>query len=246
LREGRKSFLERFEGIESGVECERWQPVLSAIADGRATAAQLTEARPHLRNCLACRATLRGQVPSRRPLAAMLPVGLAGLVERFLPGVAGAEAAGTGAGVLSVSGAKLAALLAAGATATAGGGLVVAHETRDVAARPATPHVALRAVVTLPRHAVTVPVVTATAARPDAPPPASERSRPRSRPRVVARRHPTTVRVEFVPRGAESGAPRPPARAVRATAARASAPKLLPAPSQDGADTSRGEFSPQP
>jgi RNA polymerase sigma factor (sigma-70 family) len=250
LREGRKSFLERFEGIESGVECERWQPMLSAIADGTATAAQLTEARPHLRNCPACRATLRGEVRSRRPLAAMLPVGLVGFVERFLPGVAGAEAAGTGAGagagVLGVSGAKLAALLVAGATATAGGGLVVAHETRHVAAHSAAPRVAPRAAVALPRHAVTTPAVTVTAARPDAPPRTSKRARPRSRPRVVAHRRPTTARVEFVPRGAESRAPRPPARAVRATAAGASAPKPLPAPSQNGADTSRGEFSPQP
>jgi RNA polymerase sigma factor (sigma-70 family) len=248
LREGRKSFFERFEGIESGVECERWQPVLSAIADSTATAAQLTEARPHLRNCPACRATLRGQVRSRRPFAAMLPVGLVGLIERFLPGVAGADAAGTGAGasVLGVSGAKLAALLAAGATATAGGGLVVAHETRDAAARPAATRVAPRVAVVIPRPAVTAPAVTATAARPDAPPRTSGRSRPRSRPRVVARRHPTTARVEFVPRGAASGAPRSPTRLAHATAARASAPKLLPAPPQGGADTSRGEFSPQP
>ena len=31
LAEGRKSFLERFEGIETGAECERWQPVLAAM-----------------------------------------------------------------------------------------------------------------------------------------------------------------------------------------------------------------------
>ena len=59
LTEGRKSFLERFEGIEAGVECQRWRPVLSAMVSGEATAAQITEARPHLRNCPACKATLR-------------------------------------------------------------------------------------------------------------------------------------------------------------------------------------------
>ncbi|MCW2985105.1 MAG: hypothetical protein JWR63_2675, partial [Conexibacter sp.] len=89
LTEGRKSFLERFEGIEAGVECRRWQPVLSAMVDGEATAAQITDARPHLRNCPACRATLRGLHRSGKPLAAVLPVGLlgaagklSGLVER--------------------------------------------------------------------------------------------------------------------------------------------------------------------
>src|SRR4051812_19612851 len=93
LTEGRKTFLERFEGIEAGAECDRWQPVLSAMVDGEATAAQLTEARPHLRNCPACRATLRGMHEAHRPLAAVLPVGLigagvkmSGLLERALPG----------------------------------------------------------------------------------------------------------------------------------------------------------------
>ena len=51
LAEGRKAFLERYEGIESGEECERWAATLSAIVDGEATAAQLADVRPHLRNC---------------------------------------------------------------------------------------------------------------------------------------------------------------------------------------------------
>jgi len=93
LTEGRKSFLERFDGIEAGTECERWQPVLSAMVDGEATAAQITEARPHLRNCPPARATLRGLDQANRPLAAVLPVGLvgagaklSGLLERLVPG----------------------------------------------------------------------------------------------------------------------------------------------------------------
>ena len=139
LTEGRKSFLERFEGIEEGAECQRWQPVLVAMASGEATAAQITEARPHLRNCPACKATLRGLHQSHRPLKAVLPVGLvsvgaklSGLVERLLPGVGGGDAGGAaagGAGLLGIGGAKLAGLLAVGAAATAGGGLVVAQET---------------------------------------------------------------------------------------------------------------------
>src|SRR3954447_13816193 len=50
LAEGRKSFLERFAGIEAGEECARWLPVLSAIVDGEATAEQMADLRPHLRN----------------------------------------------------------------------------------------------------------------------------------------------------------------------------------------------------
>src|SRR5205814_6178283 len=33
--EGRRSFLRNVEGIESGAECERLAPALSALADGR-------------------------------------------------------------------------------------------------------------------------------------------------------------------------------------------------------------------
>ena len=108
------------------------------MVSGEATAAQITDARPHLRNCPACKATLRGLHQSHRPLKAVLPVGLvsvgaklSGLVERLLPGLGGGDAGGAaagGAGLLGIGGAKLAGLLAAGAVATAGGGLVVAQE----------------------------------------------------------------------------------------------------------------------
>jgi len=76
LSEGRRSFLERYEGIESGAECERWLPVLSALADGEASPEQLVELRPHLRNCPGCRATLRTLRDSSKPLAALMPVPL--------------------------------------------------------------------------------------------------------------------------------------------------------------------------
>src|SRR4051794_20852879 len=149
LAEGRKSFLERFDGIEAGAECERWQPVLSAIIDGEATGAQMNEVRPHLRNCQACRATLRGLHDAHRPLAAVLPVGLigasvklSGLLERVMPGFSagGAEGAGaavSSAGVLGVGGAKLAAVLASGAVAIGGGTAVVQHAEHSRAAKPA-------------------------------------------------------------------------------------------------------------
>ena len=77
LTEGRRSFLSRYADIESGAECELWLPVISAMVDGEATSEQLIELRPHLRNCLGCRATLKALQDSSQPLAAVLPVPLA-------------------------------------------------------------------------------------------------------------------------------------------------------------------------
>jgi RNA polymerase sigma factor (sigma-70 family) len=84
LAEGRKSFLARYAGIEAGEECRRWAPVLSAMVDGEATAEQMLELRPHLRNCAGCRAALRELRGSSAPLVAVFPVGglaLAGTAE---------------------------------------------------------------------------------------------------------------------------------------------------------------------
>jgi RNA polymerase sigma factor (sigma-70 family) len=76
LTEGRRSFLRRVEGIESGAECERLAPHLSALADGVATARDMAALRPHLRTCLSCRAALRDarEVPAR--VAALAPIAL--------------------------------------------------------------------------------------------------------------------------------------------------------------------------
>ncbi|MEA2148505.1 MAG: hypothetical protein QOD69_335 [Solirubrobacteraceae bacterium] len=76
LTEGRRNFLERYAGIESGAECERWMPVISAMVDGEATPEQIVELRPHLRNCPGCRATLKALHDSSAPLTAVLPVPL--------------------------------------------------------------------------------------------------------------------------------------------------------------------------
>src|SRR4051812_3724549 len=79
LAEGRKSFLARYAGIEAGEECRRWAPVLAGMVDGEASAEQLLELRPHLRNCAGCRAALRELRGSNAPLAALFPVGGVGL-----------------------------------------------------------------------------------------------------------------------------------------------------------------------
>ena len=73
LAEGRKSFLERYAGIESGQECERLAPMLSAFVDGEADAAQTVALRAHLRQCLACRATMRGLHDASQPLTVVFP-----------------------------------------------------------------------------------------------------------------------------------------------------------------------------
>ncbi|MEA2180383.1 MAG: hypothetical protein QOG77_3680 [Solirubrobacteraceae bacterium] len=75
LAEGRKSFLARYAGIETGEECKRWAPTLSAMVDGEASAAQLVELRPHLRNCAGCRALVRELRGSNAPLVALFPLG---------------------------------------------------------------------------------------------------------------------------------------------------------------------------
>jgi hypothetical protein len=72
LTEGRKAFLARVEGIEAGAECER-PPVISRIADGEASPAELRAARPHLRTCLTCRARLRAFRAAPAQVAALLP-----------------------------------------------------------------------------------------------------------------------------------------------------------------------------
>jgi RNA polymerase sigma factor (sigma-70 family) len=89
LAEGRKSFLERYAGIESGSECRRLAPALSAFVDGEADAARTVELRAHLRQCLSCRAAVRGLHDAARPLEVVFPA--AGL----LVAGGGAEHAGS-------------------------------------------------------------------------------------------------------------------------------------------------------
>jgi RNA polymerase sigma factor (sigma-70 family) len=82
ITEGRRRFIAVFEGIESGEECERFAPIVEALAQGSATPAQLLSIRPHLRHCIACRAAVRDLHLSRLHRASLffpgfllLPVG---------------------------------------------------------------------------------------------------------------------------------------------------------------------------
>ena len=72
IAEGRKRFLKVYRGIESGEACERYEPVLDALAGGTATSAQVLSIRPHLRHCAACRATVRSMRFSRTRRIALL------------------------------------------------------------------------------------------------------------------------------------------------------------------------------
>lgn len=86
LYEGRRSFLERYSGIESGDECRRWEPLLSALVDGEATRDELVELRPHLRRCSPCRAVVRELHRSSTPLSVVFPgVAVAALADHAEP-----------------------------------------------------------------------------------------------------------------------------------------------------------------
>ena len=73
LTEGRRAFLRRVSGIERGAECARYEPLLSALADGEASSEQLTILRPHMRTCLSCRARLREFRAAPERVAALVP-----------------------------------------------------------------------------------------------------------------------------------------------------------------------------
>src|SRR4051794_7905198 len=89
ITEGRKRFLRLYEELETGAECERLAPVLATLAAGEASADELLDLRPHLRNCPGCRATVRALHASRlRRVTALLPLGavvepVRGLFERL-------------------------------------------------------------------------------------------------------------------------------------------------------------------
>jgi RNA polymerase sigma factor (sigma-70 family) len=121
LTEGRRAFLKRVAGIEAGAECERLAPLISKVADGEASRDEMRVVRPHLKGCLACKATLREYraAPSR----------IAGLVPPVVA-LAGGGASGPGllarlldrfSGIGDMAGAKVAAV-AASAVVLAGGG----------------------------------------------------------------------------------------------------------------------------
>jgi RNA polymerase sigma factor (sigma-70 family) len=143
VTEGRRALLERLGAIESGAECARWLPLLSALADGEATAQELAELRPHLRSCPGCRATLRDVHAVPEQVAMLVPPAvvdaamhgpsgsLPGHVEVALHAVVERTtmlAARVHGAFEALPGAKLAAV-AASTAAIAGGGVALEQAT---------------------------------------------------------------------------------------------------------------------
>src|SRR4051812_25422847 len=212
------------------------------MVDGEATAEQLLQLRPHLRNCAGCRAALRELRGSNAPLAALFPVGGVALMGDG-DGPGGLDAAGE---VLSrlwqslwgdlsdraataafraqsvaqaiVPGKSMAVL--ASAAALAGGGVAIDEAAHDPVA---------------PRAALHVPSVSTAADRlpggPLAPPPAATPPpSPSPRPKAKAKRR---VRVRRpAPRARRSAAPAPrvPKPRAAATAPAATRPATSRAP----------------
>jgi RNA polymerase sigma factor (sigma-70 family) len=117
LTEGRRAFLKRVAGIEAGAECERLAPLISKVADGEATPEDMRTLRPHLKGCLACKATLREYRATPARLAGLVPpvVAIAGsgsggllgrLFDRFsaMGEIGGAKVAAVAAAVILAGG----------------------------------------------------------------------------------------------------------------------------------------------
>jgi hypothetical protein len=224
ITEGRRAFLTRYAGIEGGDECGRWVPVLSAIVDGEATQEQLLEVRPHLRNCPACRATVRELHATSAPLAALFPVAalpaavrerVSGLFMRFYEALTGGVHERAVSAALKIQAATEAAsvgkvaAIAASAAALAGGGAVVVDSTAGgrgadhharAARRVSAPAAAPRAIAApwIPATVVSTPAHRAPAHT------ASHRARPH---REFA--HPRAARSEFPAPSAVAASPAP-------------------------------------
>src|SRR6185503_8124297 len=135
LTEGRRAFLRRVSGIQRGADCARYEPTLSALADGEATAEDLAVLRPHMRTCLSCRAALRefraapGRVASVVPAAALTSGDHAGSIRGLFESLHAAAELATGQ--------KIAAMAASAAALAGGGTAIDQFANHDRAARAA-------------------------------------------------------------------------------------------------------------
>lgn len=221
VTEGRRALLERLGAIESGTECARWLPRLSALADGEASAQDVAQLRPHLRSCSACRATLRELHDAPAQVALLVPPatiglaahaadgGLAGHAEAWLHGLVDRVsllAMRLQGAFETLPGAKLAAV-AASTAAIAGGGVALEHATD---ARPAPPTAAASSFagqLTTAAFPLRIrPAATRHEQRPT-PSPRGEFGRARATTSEFA--PPAASPAEFTPHGAASAPPAP-------------------------------------
>jgi RNA polymerase sigma factor (sigma-70 family) len=222
LTEGRQAFLRRVSGIERGAECGRYEPLLSALADGEATPEQLAILRPHMRTCLSCRARLREfraapeRVAALVPPAALLASDGGGPLRNLVESIVGAtqtKSAMVGdrlsAAAELATGQKLAAV-AASAAALAGSGTAIdefanhrplprAESAQQVEAQPVKEEIPVEPA---PPPAVDPPPAEVAPEPAPAPPPAAEPSPPPPPPPDPAN--------EFAPGGNTPAAPASP------------------------------------
>ncbi|MGI8749116.1 MAG: sigma-70 family RNA polymerase sigma factor [Thermoleophilaceae bacterium] len=241
LTEGRRAFVERLAGIESGAECDRLASLLSAVADGEARSGELAALRPHLRACPGCRAQLReyraapSQVAALVPpaiLASSAPLGspLRGLVESTV-GALQDRAAAVGERAHQTlelaSGQKIAAV-AASAAAVAGGGMGGERIEGSGGARPIQrahvrpTHERRERAVALPTRPAEEPQVTR--------PPVVPRDRPAPTPALPLQRPPVQPPPAPIPRPADEFGPAASPAARPSTAGPPSPPARQPAP----------------
>lgn len=252
LTEGRRAFLRRVSGIQRGADCARYEPVLSALADGEATAEDLALLRPHMKTCLSCRAVLRefraapGRVASVVPAAAFAASdGGAGTIRSFLESALGAAQQKTAVisdrlhAAVEVATAQKVAAVAASAAALAGGGATLDEfANHDRAARAAQ-----LAQDSPPEPAgdapedPAVPVPTPPSAVPDTSPPSQEPAPSPPSPDPEPPPPPPSPANEFDPTGASPAAA--PAPSPQAAPSNPSA-----GPGAAGAGAGGGEFAP--
>ena len=77
VTEGRRAFLARYAGIESGEECRRYETAISAFVDGELNPGEVSALRRHLRGCGGCRASMRSLRAGHQSLQLVFPVALA-------------------------------------------------------------------------------------------------------------------------------------------------------------------------
>jgi RNA polymerase sigma factor (sigma-70 family) len=250
LTEGRQALATQLAGIEGGLECDRLAPLVSALADGEATAEQLAVLRPHMKSCLACRARLREFRAAPARVAALMPVavlatdgghaGTGSALHALLnaahhKAAALAERAHTAAEL--VTGQKVAAL-AASAAALAGGGTAV-DQLANHHGPPLAPPAAERSDTGAGQTTTTEP-------SPSSPPLTSEQRATTEEPASFAPTStepppPSDPANEFAP------APAPKAQASAAAAPNADATATAPArsaPRSAQSASSAGEFAP--
>src|SRR3954468_2773081 len=158
ITEGRRRFMKEFKGIEDGEACARYEDVLTALADGTATSAQVVSIRPHLRHCAACRAAVREmRLTRRRRIALLLPWALLSRAELTLQ-----YASAGGGGRLGAAAAVLG-LCVGGTGAICGGGEggpdrppVIAHSAQRTPAPRHHAHAHKPVATATPPPAVTV------------------------------------------------------------------------------------------